>query len=417
MRSSTRRQTDLRALFVAEAVSLAHVARPVRLAAELDADWEIHFASADRYRNCFDSSAWQCHLVESIEPSAFLSRLESGKPLYTQTELERYVQDDLRMLEAVSPDVVIGDFRLSLGVSARAAGVPYVSICNAHWSPFARIGEMPVPEIDLVRWLGLGLAAPIFRLGFPLALRWHARPINRLRRRFGLAAYPDLRSAYTDGDLALFADTERLVPTSAADASHRYLGPIVWSPAGSLPSWWERLPQGRALAYVTLGSTGRAELLPMAMDVVTAAGFAVMASTAGRVQAEEAEDRFVAEFLPGEQAAERADVVICNGGSATVYQALSVGTPVIGLCSNLDQFLTMEFVQRAGAGVRLRAADVTAEQLRQALTRASSAAAREAAAAACSDFASYRIGERLREGLGSLLESRPPATRENPRET
>ena len=36
------------------------------------------------------------------------------------------------------PDLVIGDFRLSLSVSARVAGVPYIAIANSWWSPFGR---------------------------------------------------------------------------------------------------------------------------------------------------------------------------------------------------------------------------------------------------------------------------------------
>jgi UDP:flavonoid glycosyltransferase YjiC (YdhE family) len=64
---------------------------------------------------------------------------------------------------------------------------------------------------------------------------------------------------------------------------------------------------------------------------------------------------YVAQFLPGEEAARLACLVICNGGSPTSQQALAVGTPMIGIASNLDQFLNMEAIQRAGAGEILRA--------------------------------------------------------------
>lgn len=63
----------------------------------------------------------------------------------------------------------------------------------------------------------------------------------------------------------------------------------------------------------------------------------------------------VARYVPGQAAAARADLVICNGGSATVYQALAAGTPVLGIPSNLDQYLMMEYVRRSGAGDYLRA--------------------------------------------------------------
>ena len=68
--------------------------------------------------------------------------------------LRAYVDDDLALLEAVRPDVVIGDFRLSLSVSARVAGIPYVNVTNAYWSPYAR-PHFEVPNLALTRLVGL----------------------------------------------------------------------------------------------------------------------------------------------------------------------------------------------------------------------------------------------------------------------
>src|SRR6185437_13111769 len=56
--------------------------------------------------------------------------------------------------------------------------------------------------------------------------------------------------------------------------------------------------------------------------------------------------------------------VICNGGSPTCYQALSAGVPVIGIASNLDQFLNMLAIERLGAGVMLRADRATVLDIR-----------------------------------------------------
>jgi UDP:flavonoid glycosyltransferase YjiC (YdhE family) len=77
----------------------------------------------------------------------------------------------------------------------------------------------------------------------------------------------------------------------------------------------------------------------------------------------------VASYLPGELAAQRARLVICNGGSPTSQQALAAGVPVLGIASNLDQFLNMDGVAGAGAGALLRA-----DRLRVAQVRAAAAA-------------------------------------------
>jgi UDP:flavonoid glycosyltransferase YjiC (YdhE family) len=52
-------------------------------------------------------------------------------------------------------------------------------------------------------------------------------------------------------------------------------------------------------------------------------------------------------------------MVVCNGGSPTVYQAFAAGIPVLGIPSNLDQYLMMDYVQRYGAGNWLRAAEAS----------------------------------------------------------
>jgi UDP:flavonoid glycosyltransferase YjiC (YdhE family) len=66
---------------------------------------------------------------------------------------------------------------------------------------------------------------------------------------------------------------------------------------------------------------------------------------------------YVADYLPGMEICRLASVVVCSGGSATAYQALSQGTPVVGIWSNLDQYLTMMIIERAGAGLGCRASN------------------------------------------------------------
>ena len=67
------------------------------------------------------------------------------------------------------------------------------------------------------------------------------------------------------------------------------------------------------------------------------------------------------EYMPGHKACARAALVICNGGSATVYQALAAGVPVLGLPGNLDQFLMMHFVRSFGAGEFVRAGEASVD--------------------------------------------------------
>jgi UDP:flavonoid glycosyltransferase YjiC (YdhE family) len=206
--------TRRRVLFIGEAVTLAHVVRPVVLARALDpARYAVTLACDDRYLKLFGELPFAWRSLATIPTVKFLDNLARGRPVYDADTLRAYVRDDLALIEAVKPDRVVGDFRISLGVSARVAGVPYWMVTNAYWSPYSR-PPFPLPE-------------------HPMILR-------------GLAALP----------------------------------------------------------------------------------VAVIAATAGQpLSIEPPKNVYVADFLPGIEAAARAALVICNGGSLATQQALAAGAP------------------------------------------------------------------------------------------
>ena len=101
-------------------------------------------------------------------------------------------------------------------------------------------------------------------------------------------------------------------------------------------------------------------------------------------------------FVSGDEAARRASFVICNGGSSTGYQALAQGAPVLGIPSNLDQYLAMTAIEAAGAGVLLRAGTLSAQGVQQATEQLlGSTAPRNAAQAVARDFAAYDARSRF----------------------
>lgn len=393
-------------LFVAEAVTLAHVGRPLALAQTLDRSrYDVHFACAPGYEMFLKGSELNTWNLHSISSAQFLAALAKGRPVYDAATLAQYVLDDLRLLQTVRPALVIGDFRLSLSVSARLANVPYLAVTNAYWSPYVA-QRYRVPAIALARLLPVPLAQRIFDLVRPAAFALHSLPLNRVRRAYLLPSLGrDLRRIYTDADQVLYADTPEMFPAHQLPASHSYLGPVIWSPPTALPSWWETLPPARDLVYVTLGSSGQGALLPQVLRALAPLPLTVMAATAGTVEPGLVPDNArVASYLPGAQAARRARLVICNGGSPTSQQALAAGVPVLGIAGNLDQYLNMEGVLRSGAGALLRSDRLSVDGVRgAALALLESAPAREAARQVAQQFLRYDAGERLSGVLSRLL--------------
>ncbi|NHN36751.1 glycosyl transferase family 1 [Pseudomaricurvus alcaniphilus] len=354
MSENTKRKP--RVLFIAEAVTLAHVARMAVLAQGLEQDgFEVCFAADPRYNKLFPGLPADCREIWSIASADFTRALAQGRPVYSSAILERYVEDDLALIDSVRPDYIVGDFRLSLSVSARLRQVPYLSVSNFYWSPLANLA-CPIPEHPLVGLLGLSVAQFLFSLVRPVAFAHHAAPVNRVRKKFGLKPLGhNLNRAYTDSDMLLLADIPELAPGLELASNHRFIGPILWSPEQALPDWWETLEDSIPCVYITLGSSGRNDLLPAIINALQGLPVQLLVTTSGNPPPDiQASNVYYADFLPGDIATAKADLVICNGGSLSTYEALRCGVPVIGIAGNLDQHLNMRAVDALGAGVYMR---------------------------------------------------------------
>jgi UDP:flavonoid glycosyltransferase YjiC (YdhE family) len=159
------------------------------------------------------------------------------------------------------------------------------------------------------------------------------------------------------------------------------------------------------VVVLTLGSSGRADLLPMALSALSELPVTVIAVTAGKIDlAGVPANAFVADYLPLDLAVQRSSLVICNGGSLTTYQALAAGKPVLGLCSNMDQLLNMNAIEHTGAGLSLRAGRVHPAQLKEAVqTLLNTPAYALEAAQAGERFRQVDAGQRFREFVAEVV--------------
>lgn len=356
-------------LFFAEAVTLAHVARPMTLAQSLDGKgFRVTLACDNRYQHLFPECEIAVFPLQTISNAQFNRALAEGRPVYDALTLRAYVRNDLDLMDKLQPDLVIGDFRLSLAVSARLNRIPYITISNAYWSPYARL-SFPLPEHPLTRVMGVALAQQLFRLVRPSVFAYHSIAFNKIRREFGLPSLSyNLREIYTEADQTLYADIPHIVPNVCLPSHHHWLGPVLWSPQVQLPNWWPHLPSQRPIIYVTLGSSGEGHRLPIILQALASLPvFVIVATAGGPLPRDLPSNARAAPYLPGIEASARSRLVICNGGSPTTQQALAAGVPVIGVVNNMDQHLNMICLEAAGVGLRLRAGQLTQVRLQKAL--------------------------------------------------
>ena len=398
-----------RVLFVAEAITLAQVVRLVTLARGLDAArYDVLFASAPFDPVAFAGSGIEPLPLVTIDSKIALKKIERGERIYEKDVLTKYVEAELELFERVSPDFVVGDFRLSLAVSARRAGIPHASLINAYFSPYAERDGFPVPDHPLVSLLGAKRAAEYFPRALPLVFAHFVAPLDAVRKRYGLPPSGGLLQALSAGDFTLFPDVPELCPTRDLPATHRYLGHVPWEPPVALPAALAESEGKRPFVYVTLGSSGRLSALDSVLSVLGELDVDVLVATAGRLALERAPANVrVERFVPGSLAARRASFVVTNGGASTSYQALAQGTPVLGVPSNLDQYLAMTAIEKASAGRLVRAGEATPAAIRSAVSELfTSRALKEGALRVSQAFARTSCHERFQGILEEVFAPR-----------
>ncbi len=342
-------------LFAGETMTAAHLLRPLAFASRLNRErYRIRFACDRRCSRHVQEKDLPWHHLGSISSDTFLKRLYRGRPMYTADEVKQYVREEIRLLHALQPDVIVTDMRLSLSISAELVGIPLINIVGAQWSPYSD-APAPLPEHPLTHIAGPTLSSLVFRMSRSWLLNAQVRPFNRVRKALGLKTHAGLRELHTCGDTVLYTDIPELFMLNGLPGSHRFIGPVDCSPGIPLPSGWGALPEDRPTVFISPGSSGSVRAFAKVIEALAGMDLAVIAATAGQMEVAALPPTvYAAEYIPGRAAAQRADLVICNGGSGMVYQALSGGTPVLGIPCNLDQFLIMQAVESKGAGRCLR---------------------------------------------------------------
>jgi UDP:flavonoid glycosyltransferase YjiC (YdhE family) len=404
-------------LLIGNDVTLAHLGRPLQLAMGLHRDGhEVTLAASADSARFLKNFPGRVRTLAPTGKAQFIDNLAKGRPVFDYATLLSGTEEDEAILAAERPDLVIGDFRITLSISARRQQVPYATLTNAYWSP-AFTPRYIVPDLPMVKVLGVGISQLLFDLARPAAFALHARPMNALRRHYGLPSLgADLRRVYTDADLILFSDIAEMYGIAdGASPGGRFLGAINWSPEVPLPDWWDALDPARPVVYVTLGSSGDGKLLPTLIKGLAPLDVQLIVATAGAAPMPPLPNVFCADYLPGTLAAARAAAVVCNGGSPTCYQALAQGVPVLGIPGNLDQYLNMYYVEKMGAGLSLRNRALQGPAPAVALRRLiAEPGFRTAARNTAEIIAAYDTRTRLAAALAELTGTTAPPSRGAP---
>lgn len=340
----------------------AHMARTATLASTLSSTFdlgkeiEIGFASRN-YPQYFDKlipKAQKMFLKTYLSPDVFAKDILNWKFPIRNSYLLAAIKEDEEIITQFQPDLVIGDFRLSLLFSASKKNVKFLNITNIPWSPFA-IYEVPVASHPMMKFFGVRIFDWIFHLFQPLIEKAILSGFNRLARENGRPPINTLKELYACGDEVLYLDFDGMVPTKKMPRNHHCIGPVLFSMSGSSDLDPLVLDTTKKSVLVSMGSSGNVKIVEPMVKSLLAAGLNVVVITANRFQLNlRAPALQIYDFLPYGKILHHFSLLISHGGSSSVYPALYAKIPTLMIPSNFDQFMASKIFEIAGVGIFMR---------------------------------------------------------------
>lgn len=361
-----------RILMVAEAVTFAHVARILSLSKVIETLYpkaKLFFAFDNRYADLIPSGLIPIPLW-SIDSQKFLKAVNSNHFPYSETDLQKYVCDEIDLLERLRPQLVIGDFRITLAISCRKMKIPYIAVTNSYWLPELSKGSEP-PNVKILSFFPKRFAKFLFRMVSPMVYAFEAAPFNRVARFF---LEPDLGGSllkvYTQGDFQFLVEPPHWTFLSESE-TRKCIGPLGWNPKEvALPNWWEELDWSFPTILISVGSSGANEMVDLVLSAVENLGFQVLiaggAHPKRQYQGVKIHQHF---FLPLGLVLSKAHLFVFNGGSLSMVESLKNGCPMIGIASNYDQLLNLSVLTEKGLGVGHSMGKVKIKNLRDDILR------------------------------------------------
>lgn len=368
-----RRHAQSTILALPDANILAHTSRSLQIGRALrELGYDVQFASDGKYMSLIRQAGFLCHPHLTLDPERLLEICRKGRTnFFTPDFLARCVEADCELFARVKPDLVLSDFRFSVSTSAEIMQIPHAVTLNALWTNYFS-ARLSAPENTVYeKFFGKALVSRfpswLVKVLKELTLRYDVQSHNQVRRHYGLAARRNLFDLVA-GDLNLIADLPAFAPTEKLPPHFSYVGPILWQPEIPLPDCFEQIDEAKPTIYVSMGSSGDPGIFQALADAFADTEYQCLVTTAGLTEIANPPANFLTTaFAPGETLMSKCDLVVCQGGNGTVYQALRAGIPILGYPTMHDQHFNMDLVERLKMGRRLSLSPFNARDLKVAV--------------------------------------------------
>ncbi|MCK4815748.1 hypothetical protein KA005_08260, partial [bacterium] len=282
-------------------------------------------------------------------------------------ELDYLINEEIKLYKALKPDLVVSDCRVTASTSAEICQIMHCGIVNAYMTkyrsiPFFSPRNMVPRKImtnKIIAYLTAALECPICKIEYSV-FGLVMREVRKVRARYGLKEISSYEF-FEGKDFTLLPDIPEYAPTRNLSSNFYYIGPLTWSNNLPAPEYFNLLKKNKKVVYVTIGSSGFADIFNRIMTLKDI-DIQIVASTGGeklpRIFNKTHPDIFIEPFVNGDLVMKKSDLVICHGGNGTVYQALKNGVPIIGMATHQEQDYNLKRIESLGLGKRLRHAQI-----------------------------------------------------------
>ena len=326
--------------------SLTHTIRPLVLARALrERGYPVECAGRGPHIERIADEEFPVHDVETLPQERmdeYVARDEYG--YYDLEWIDRCVQSERNLIQAIKPALVIQDMKPTLSIAAQLEGIDEAIVTQAYNQP-----------------------------GYPFPIRLMPSFSTELGP-FGTYLKSKAHEVKPQKKLYLLADIPEFHPPPEQEApGYHYVGPLLDAPKekGTVPLLDQGWDLSWPLIYVPCGSSGRPpEYLEGLIEAVAHEPIRLLVTTAGRWGGTSRYSNVrVTDFLPSEWVLQQARALVGIVGIGDIYQALRCGVPIIGAPEHLDQEYHLNRVEQLGLGVKLDRKALRADEILMALYR------------------------------------------------
>ncbi len=373
-------------VFAVAGYNLAETGRMIEIGKAARKHFDVLFASyGGRFEQLIEDQGFRLVRMEPRLTQERLARLRivlSGETLNTvgylsAEELEARVPREMAFFEEVKPAAVLTGWCLSVTLSTRAAGVPFVNVLHSTTvREYYEAGLQSWPDrtdFAFVRWLFRNDEERMCRWISKLVLKLAAgiRAFNAVGPKYGLPKFKNFIDLI-EGDHTLLADIPEWVGFREVRPSLHYIGPLPARINWPIPDEVTSVPRDKPIVYFAMGSSGKPALVAEILAGFRGAPYRVIAPVKSHIEQMTVgipENVVVTGFLPAHKVNPIADVSVIHGGQNTVMNACLSGTPIVGIGMHPEQQANLDACVRKGFAIRLSKKRATASDVLAAIER------------------------------------------------